>query len=186
MPIFKLPLFERRTQLSHGPRKRKYKSADGIGFLVSYNKGDDLNPKNIRRHMKGIYDDFCYIKADNVGTAITKFHTEWKGAMVGEAYKALVINKERPILKYPDCPRQTCSQRGEFWCDEVYNEEGNPPGCVLSECDPPDPQGSCPIDQFLDNVRSGEQILRRTVIVVPYGEFLLLEPRPVLAIVSMK
>lgn len=187
MPIFKLSLTERVMFLTPDPLpEQTYICIDGGGLSVYFRKGDDLSPENIRNFLVGTQDDYCYIVEANLETAIAKFHTEWTGAMTGETCKALVVNREKPILKYPGCPRQTCSEEGRFLCDEENTEMESPCGCVLSGYDPPDPEGSCPIDQFLDNVCHGEQILRRTVIVEPYGEFLLLEPWPALAIVPMK
>lgn len=186
MPIFKLPLIERVVFLSPDPLpERAYICIDGGGLSVYFRKGDDPRPENIRSYLVGTQDDYCYVPAANLEAAIIKFHTEWTGAMTGETYKALIINREEPILEYPECDRLTCSSRGEYWCDEAHNEEGNPCGCVLSKCDPPDPKGSCPIDQFLDNVRDGEHIICLTKRVEPYGEFLVISHCPNYAIVSM-
>jgi len=184
MPIFEMPLLETYIEDTRPVQKHDYISIDGIGIYIGFNEGDDLSPEKIRRCLIGEKETFCRIKAENIETVINEFYTEWKGAYTGEKQKALVIDIKRPILEYPDCPRQTSSEKGNFLCDEEVSEEDSPSGCILSNCYPPD---DCPIRQFLDDIHNKEQILEHPVIVEPYGEFLVVSPcRPALAIVSMK
>lgn len=173
MKIFKLPLLEIYVEpLTILSSYQDYVCVDGVGLYVEYNDIKELEPALIRKSLKGKRDTWCYIKAASAEEAIVQFHTEWKGAKIGEKNKALTINKKNHILELPACPKQE-KNKNRYVCGQPEDKDISPTGCILSGYDPGD---NCPIGKFFDevntNFRSSSMIAIKTVNVKPYGAFI--------------
>jgi len=164
--IYKIPLLERFMSIcGAGDWFSCYKimEVDNIGLYVYYQKEEDITIKNIRSHLIGVKDQYIIVLANNIGEAITKFYSEWKGATTGgRQHKAIWINPDKNIIEYPGCKLLNINKNEEFICgkevidDEYANNCGEFGWCTLGGYDPID---GCPVEIYNDFNRTfGDQI----------------------------
>lgn len=172
MPIFMLPLLKRVIGPSRSGRSICIE-LDGRGVYVN---DLDLRLRDLFGCLVGVADDYCYIEAETVEEAILSFHSNWVGANTGRSVKALVINREQPVLEYPPCSRIKLDNEGRFLC--IYSDEPDyvPCDCILNKGTPPD---VCPIERFLSSIHgAGLGTIPRFKDIDPFGTFLVVSPGP--------
>lgn len=142
--IYRIPTCERFTIVGDKRmfQRSKYLVVDGIGVCVDYDKEEDLDPRNIRRHLIGLRTSYILIEAESPDRAIERFFTELHGAHAGEngeKSKALWISPDEPILEYPPCALLHRSRERRYICGPEEGENGNGEFgmCVLEGYDAP-------------------------------------------------
>lgn len=142
--IYRIPVLERFTIVGRERmfQRSKYLVVDGIGVCVDYGADEDLDPRNIRRHLIGLRSSHALIEAESPERAIERFFSEFHGAHAGEKgpdSKALRIDREQPILEYPPCSLLHRSRDRRFICGPEVGENGNGEFgmCVLEGYDEP-------------------------------------------------
>lgn len=140
MAIYKIPLYERFTELENSfCGRQQCLHIDKVGLFVSYPTGreDLLTPENIRRYLIGRRRTWCLVEADSPEKAVETFYKEWEGASIGgetRESKALWIADEEhdePISEYPYCGLLHKNKRDEFVC----GDEEDCGGCILEGYD---------------------------------------------------
>lgn len=158
MPLYRIPIYFRRTATTGGLQKfaakRTLKCVDGVGFYVDHLEEEDLSDEAMRRYLMGRQRHTYLIEAASREELLDRFYTECEGARTGgetPESKAVWIDPDELIVELPACDRLNRSRQGQYACGPITPESdeegelGEFGGCILSDFDGPD---DCPIADF--------------------------------------
>lgn len=127
---------------------------DNVGIFVAYNSDIEVTPEDVRRHQRIGFEVYCIIQAENVSEAIAKFYAEQIGANVGgpgEEYKALRIDRDKPIVELPFCEKIGVTKNGKFTCGEPMGEDKLYDTCIIDRSIGSEIDEDCPMDNLYDD-----------------------------------
>lgn len=123
--------------------KVKCMAVDGIGMFVYYDKESQLDPKLIKKFQPVIERKISFIEDRDFRDAIIKFFKENQATTIGgdTIYsRALYIDPNQMIIKFPFCPLMHKNLYGEFICGAPYvrgGKEGEIGMCTIENYMPP-------------------------------------------------